>query len=208
MARRPPPGAPVLTRRYGVLDQLPRLYVVCEGGTEKRCIDELRAHWRIPSLQVEVVGQGGDPSAVVRKAKDKRAASGGRRRRKPDVEIWVAFDRDAHERWPGAIQQAMDLGFELARSNPCIELWGLLLHRDQNAWIDRHEAQRQLASLHPGYHHDRHPYFALDVVLAGMEDAHRRAEQMGQRAEQDGEPYKNPTTRFPGLVERVRGLAM
>ncbi len=183
---------------------LPRILVVCEGETEKRCLEELRGYWRIPSVQVEVIGQGGVPKTVVQRAKERSVGYG---RRKGDApEVWVAFDRDEHESWAAALDRARAPKFKLAVSNPCFELWGLLLHRDQTAWIHRHVAQRELARVHPGYHHDDRPYLDLPTVLGLLDEAHRRAEQIGQQARREDEPCKNPTTRFHLLVARIGEL--
>ena len=204
MARRPPPRPPKLRRGHGTRDPLPLVVVVCEGAGEKRCLEQLRGRWRIPSVKVEVVGQGGVPSTVIRKAKAWRGRGSSRRSSPP--ELWVVFDRDEHPCWEAAIDQALALDIRLGVSNPCFELWGILLHQEQNAWIHRHDAQRLLARLHPGYHHDRNPYLDLETVLALLDDTERRGARLLSRAEQDEAPFRNPTTRFHCLVARIRGL--
>lgn len=205
MARRPPPGAPSLGRAAATRNLRPALLAVCEGATEERCLGNLRARWRVPSLRVQVVCARGDPSEVVRKARTLWEDS-GRKHHRP--EVWVAFDRDEHHHWAAALDQARALGFRLAVSNPCFELWGLLLHRDQTAPIDRDEAQRALAEVHPGYDHTRSPYLDLETTVAGMDEAHGRAENLRRRAEETGDPNGNPTTSFDRLVQRIREIAV
>lgn len=196
MAPRRQPGR--LRRGHGKRTLPPKLVVICEGMTEKVCLDELRSTWRIPSLHVRFVGSGGDPSAVVRRAKEERGRG---------TEVWVVFDRDEHAHWRDALDRAHALRLGIGVTNPCIELWALLLHQDQTAHIERDVAQRLLRDLHPSYHHERHPCLDLRTVLDHLTKAHGRAEVLITRASEAGEPYGNPTTRFHLLVDRLRELS-
>lgn len=150
MRRRPPPTVPKLRRTIGTIVPEPSVLALCEGNTEARLLEQLRAHWRIPGLRVRVEGSLGDPRNVVRVARDRRHGDTGHH-----VEVWVVFDRDEHPHWSSAIDRARALGVGLAISNPCFELWALLLHREQTAHIHRHAAQRALKRLHRGYDHAR-----------------------------------------------------
>jgi hypothetical protein len=147
------------------------------------------------------MGQQGVPETVVEEALKEQ------RKHTPRPEVWVVFDRDEHGSWLAAIHRAQALGFKLAVSNPCFELWGLLLHRDHTAPIHRHQAQRDLAQLHPGYHHDKSPWFDIDTVLAHLDDAPRRSATLARRAQEAGDPRGNPTTCFSDLVVRLKALA-
>lgn len=122
MPRRPPPGAPVLRRSTGTIEAPRPLLVFCEGVTEKALIDDLRAHWRLSKrlIQTHVAG---DPWNVVEQAARMRKSMS-----KDSAEIWVAFDRDEHPHWADALDRAHSLGLGIAVSNPCIELFGVLLH--------------------------------------------------------------------------------
>jgi hypothetical protein len=195
--RKAPPGAPILERRTATRDMPPLVAIFCEGATEHRCLGDLRARWRVATASVHIVGQVGDPRKVVEEAKRWK----GRRR---DVSVYVVFDRDEHERWHDAMQMARDLLFVRAVSNPCIELWGLLLHRDQSAEIHRHAAQHELSEIHPKYHHATHPYFDLDVVLENLDIAQERAEVLDLRAREAGDEFGNPTSRFSRAIEAMR----
>jgi hypothetical protein len=182
---------------------LPEIAVFCEGKTEKKCLEALRGHWRLPNVKLELVGQVGDPSAVVEKAKARRRPL----RRNEDIELWVVFDRDEHHHWMDAIDRARTSELKLGISNPCFELWALLLHDDQNACIHRRDLQRKLRDVHTGYDHDENPYLDSETVFERMEDAHERAGDLLKRAFEDDDPYKNPTTRFHRLVRRLRDLS-
>lgn len=189
MARRPPPGAPALGRSVATRDPARRVAIFCEGATEEHILDTLRRAWRLAAVSVEIVGQRGDPSAVV-------AEAARRRRDLKGATIVVAFDRDEHDHWDSAVDRARQLGFVLAVSNPCVELWAILLHRDHTAPLDRHAAQRALRELDPTYDHARHPYVDETLVRDRHPEANRRAASLDGRAHDGGDPRGNPTTTF------------
>jgi len=176
----------------------PALFVYCEGATEAEFIKDLRAHWRIPQRQVVVVGACGVPGSVVGTARKKQ-----RELRERDAEVWAVFDRDEHPSWNAAIELAGRLGIRLAASNPCFELWAILLYTEQWAHLERHEAQHRLRALHAGYHHERSPYLELGLVLPGIADARRRCEGLRRRAEADGDAWRNPTSGVHALVDAI-----
>jgi len=176
--------------------------VVCEGKTEETLLKELRGHWHIPSVTVKVMGQAGVPATVVDCAVKERKKLG-----KP-VETWVVFDRDEHPKWEDSINRAHAQTLMLAISNPCFELWAILLHQEQTAHIGRHNAQHILAANHPPYHHDTRPYLKLETVLANFGDVTQRAQRLLKCAEEKDDLYGNPTTRFHDLVLRLQALGL
>lgn len=199
MARRAPPGAPLLSRQVETVDPAQRVAIYCEGATEQRILVALRSHWRVAAVTVHVVGEVGVPRTVVDEA---RTHAKTKHRERPT--LVVVFDRDEHESWRDALEMARANDFVLAVSHPCVELFGLLLHRDQTAPIDRHAAQRELKQLHPGYDHNRHPYFCVEVVLQKLDEAIARSKRLESTAVGDGEPFKNPTTSFYRAIELIR----
>jgi hypothetical protein len=206
MSRRPYPKTHGLNRKQAWKASPPVILVICEGKTEKKCLVSLRSRWRIPTVQVEVAGEGGVPRSVVNAAKKQWSQYGRRKSDRP--ETWVVFDRDEHPCWSAAIDQAHALKFKLGISNPCFELWGILLHKDQTAEIEREKAQSLLKGLHRGYDHSRNPVLDCELVLKGIDDAHDRSEELLCIANRnDADRYKNPTTRFHLLIERLRSIA-
>lgn len=197
MARPPKAEKKSLARRIGTTSLLPTLLIVCEGKTEKVLLEKLRGHWGIPTARVRVDGQAGVPSTIVRLAKDEQSRFD---------ETWVAFDRDEHPCWRQAIDHALTAELKLAITNPCVELWGILLHQDHAAPLDRHQAQRLLKQIHPGYDHEKSPFFSLEVVLEHHEEADTRARAICRFADEMDEPYRCPTTRFHELVARLKEL--
>lgn len=194
--RRPPP----LQRSTASVTTRPAIAVFCEGGTERAVLEAMRVHWRIAELRTSIVG--GDPSHVVELARRTQ-----RSYRPDELEVWVVFDRDEHPHWSSAIDRALQCRIRLAISNPCIELWGLLLHRDQTAHLSRDQAQRELKRLHKGYDHTRSPYLDPAIALQYLDDAERRARRLCERAHADGDPWRNPITTFSELVATLRERA-
>lgn len=173
---------------------LPRpVLIVCEGKTEQKALDALRQRWRVPHASVRVVGQAGDPKAVVDHAKRLAREEYTRSDR---LVVVVVFDRDEHARWTAALQEAQDVGFVRAVSHPCVELWALLMHGDQRAALDRHAAQRALAAVHPRYRHDKHPFFDVPIMVDAWALAEERAQGLNQVAAENGDPFGNPSTYF------------
>ena len=206
MARRSPPSSRSLHRTSGQRDLPPSLIIVCEGKTEKKVLDGLRGRWRIACAKIELIGEAGVPATVVTKARALLQEHRSRYGKGSSVEVWVVFDRDEHPCWKTAVDQARRLKFESGVSNPCVELWGILLHQEQQAHIERHVAQRLLSRIHPGYHHDRNPYFDLDAVERCFEDASRRATALQRRAAEGNDPLRNPITSFPQVIKRLKSL--
>ncbi len=174
------------------------LVAVCEGKTEAALLEGLRKRWKIGRRSVHVEGEHGDPSNVVQVTLDKM------QRGDRHIEAWAVFDRDEHHHWSSAIDRARAVGIRLAISNPCFELWAILLHRDQTAHIHRHEAQRLLKKLHAGYDHARNPHLSLDVVLGALDVADRRCSELSRIASANDDPHRNPSTSFGELVRSLR----
>lgn len=200
--RRSFPKTKGLRRRGGDRELQPELMVVCEGKTEKDLLEGLRSRWRIASAKIEIMAQVGVPSTVVERAVELK-----RERGRDQVEVWAVFDRDEHPCFKRAILRAEQCGIKLALSNPCFELWGLLLHGDQTAALDRHAAQRLLRELDKRYDHERSPVLDVAFAVERLDAAAGRAEVIRRRAEQAGDPFGCPVTTFDRLIGRLRALS-
>lgn len=169
----------------------------CEGRTEASFLGELKQELRLSSVKIHE--RCGEPKALMGKAVE--AARTG-------IEVWAVFDRDDHPHWKAAIDRAAATGVHLAISNPCFEIWALLLHEDQNAEIHRRRAQSRLKKIHKGYCHNKHAYLDFDSAYPALDAAHERCERINAVAQRDRESeYANPSSTFHLLVERMRELA-
>jgi hypothetical protein len=100
-------------------------------------------------VNIEIHELHGTPLSLVKKAVEVKAENerGARRKGKAHDEVWCVFDVDEHPYLSEAMQLAAAHDIKLAISNPCIELWFLLHFVDQTAYIERHKAQREAASV-------------------------------------------------------------
>ena len=99
---------------------------MCEGKkTEPTYFESLRDRLRLSTANVEVEGDGSDPSRLVKKAKSLRDREKQRGDRYDAV--YCVFDEDEHAHFVQASKEAQSANLKLARSWPCFEFW-LLLH--------------------------------------------------------------------------------
>lgn len=192
-------------RRAAMRPPRRRLLVVCEGRrTEPDYIRGFERHVRNATVEIEIPGERGDPKKVVEIAKERTSEARAAARRSRDAfldfdEVWCVFDRDDHPRFHDACTMARDNGFELAISNPCVELWLLLHFRESPGMRHRDELHRMLREFLPDY--DKRLDF--DEVAGHVADATTRARRLDQDAEQMGEPGRNPTTGFYLLTDSI-----
>jgi len=148
----------------------------------------------------------GTPLSLVQEAAARRMADlKAARRGRGDAysEYWCVFDIDEHPNVARALELAASSGVSVSVSNPCVELWFLLHFQDQNAAIDRHDAQRKASEyLNCG----KTPTSAALAALASQyEDARRRAQALDRKHELDGSPLRsNPSSEAWRLIETIR----
>ena len=110
-----------------------RVLIICEGKkTEPLYLSDLRDELKAPTVSFEVVGEGRDPSAVVKRAIEHAESVEG------DYDyIFCVFDRDKHARYADACERcktrrvkrqgAPNTKLVAITTNPSFEYW-LLLH--------------------------------------------------------------------------------
>lgn len=139
--------------------------------------------------------------AAARRAADLRAARRGRG--DEYSEYWCMFDIDEHPNVARALELAASSSVAVVVTNPCIELSLLLHFQDQNAAIDRHDAQRKASEyLSCG---KTPTSAALAALTSQYEEARRRAQALDRKHELDGSPRRsNPSSEAWRLVETIR----
>ena len=179
------------------------LLVVCEGTTEQEYIDELRRHIGNPSVQIRFCRDRGTPDKIIDLAQQEVRDQATNRNPGFD-EVWCVFDRDSHDHFNGPIQTAIHRGYKLAVSNPCIELWLLIHHRDSPGQQHRDHVKDMLKRYDRGY--KKHVRF--DRYVDGIPSAVQIAHRMEVIAQEDGErPFGNPSTSFYKLLISVAARA-
>lgn len=82
-----------------------RVLIVCEGmKTEPLYLSDLRDELKAPTINCEVVGEGRDPSAVVKRAVEHAESPDG------DYDyVFCVFDRDKHEHYADACERCRNV---------------------------------------------------------------------------------------------------
>lgn len=188
----------------GTREPAHRIFVFCEGKTEKVYLEWLAQRFRRPAVQVEIKGKRGVPMTVVNEAcaKAKTLAKDARSPIEERFAVWAVCDRDEHPNFDDAAETAARGGVGFAWSTPCVELWALLHLVDHQAHLHHHECQRALHAETPKYHHDNHPCFDCDALTEERRAvATTRALNLHRRAVDAGNPFENPTTALWKLVQ-------
>jgi hypothetical protein len=206
MGRRFRDGDSRIGRRPAKLDPKHRILIVCEGKvTEPEYFRALQHEFRNRLVHVEIDKQAGVPLTVVERAiaLDETAKDESRYNKDDNLrfdEVWCVFDVDAHPRLDDALKLAKESGFEVALSNPCIELWALLHFTERSERIHRHEAQSSLREFLPKY--DKKLDFRR--MHGGYTKAVERAQSLQKTADAVGDSKRNPSTGVYRLTERIR----
>lgn len=182
-----------------------RVLVVCEGkNTEPEYFRQFAAAHRASLVQVDVVPEAGAPRTVIERAQRLRKQAKADAKREGDSflaydAVWCAIDVDEHPNLNDAIETARQSGLNVAVSNPCIELWLVLHHREPPGMIHRRDVQRLLKSFVPDY--DKH--VAYHRYAEGYNAACRRARRLDDLAATVNDLGRNPTTGVYQLTEFI-----
>jgi len=124
-------------------------------------------------------------------------------------EVWAAFDRDsfAPEILRTAFQRAEANDINVAFSNPCFELWGLLHFAPYNRPGHHHEIHNELSKKIQGYHHQTNPVICPIELKDYYHDAVANAKEGVRLRRIDGLENGDPSTTVHILTERLRDAA-
>jgi RloB-like protein len=182
-----------------------RILIVCEGSrTEPSYFESWRRHLRNPLVELVINDEAGVPRTLVRRAAEKKREAKRLARRERDAfmqfeEVWCVFDVDDHPNLADARDQARANQIDLAISNPCFELWGLLHFQDQWAFLDRSSVVTYLKTHLPTYR----KLLPFDILLPRYEAALARARNLDQRCASAGSIGDNPSTGAYRLTESL-----
>jgi hypothetical protein len=190
-----------------------RFLLFCEGEvTEPAYFIGWRRFLRNRLINIEISPEGGDPLRLVQQAisAKENAQRAARRERDQNLqydEIWCVVDVDDHARLDEARRSAQQHQINLAVSEPCFELWGLLHFQDQTAFIECSAVQDALRTHLPNYE----KRLDFDTIQPAYNEARRRAIALDERRNRIGSGT-NPSTNMWQLVDnllasRTRGPA-
>ncbi len=207
MAKRARRGVPDLRRRRSSREPRKKFLLFCEGkNTEPLYFEAIGRSCASTLVDIRSVRAAGVPQTIAERATDHIRSLP--RRRKHSFEerdqVWAVFDRDEHERFEDAVRRCWEGGVQVARSNPCFELWLLLHERDFDAVLDRHQMQRELARVRPDYDKNGSKSLDFDDLILGVGAAEDRARTQLSRRAEEGVPYNNPSTTVGKLVAAIR----
>ncbi|PLW81716.1 hypothetical protein CWI75_14755 [Kineobactrum sediminis] len=198
LRRRPPERTP----KY-------EIYIFSEGSkTEVDYFEKFQKEVEASLVTLIIRGGQGDPQHLVKNAIEKKAELDTLSKRNRDsfskrFQVWAVFDKDEHMHYDAAIMSAEGAGIHVARSNPCFELWGLLLLRAHAAPTTRFELQRILKTEMVGYDHDLNPHFVEGRTKDNYREAIDRADELLSMHVNAGSPYGNPCTTVHTLVHKI-----
>ena len=178
------------------------ILIVSEGTvTEREYVEGLAQHIGNAGVKVILSRKHGVPRTIVDAAKEERLELRTSYREDYD-EIWCLFDRDKHPRFEESIQIALDRGYRLAVSSPCIELWLWLHHKPSpGALTHTHLQQKLEQELDKDYVKSIRGAFYFPNLKVAVASAFR----LDKEIREDGEPpYRNPST---GMYKLVLSMA-
>jgi hypothetical protein len=153
----------------------------------------------------------GVPYTVAEKASEISRSHGLHRKQRKGLssyeekdEVWAVFDRDTHPRFDEAIALCKKHGVEVARSNPCFEVWLILHIRDYQKPDNCATVQALLATLCPEYDPNKGKVPDCDALLKSLDQAEQRAHAQLDRRSAEGTPFGNPSTTVFLLTKAIR----
>jgi RloB-like protein len=127
-------------RKLDIRETKQRFLIVCEGTkTEPNYFKS----FRVPKDVITVQGVAKDPSGLVKSAQEFAAED-------DYDQVWCVFDRDpgtdswTAQNFNSAMQKAEALGFQVAYSNECFEIWYILHFEYLNTGLPRDDYGRKL----------------------------------------------------------------
>lgn len=182
----------------GVLKSKKAILIVCEGPvTERQYVEGLGQAVGNSGINVVISRKHGVPRTIVDAAREECLELRNIHREEYD-EVWCLFDRDKHPHFEESIQIALDRGYRLAVSNPCIELW-LWLHHRPSPGPRTHTHMQEMLKRQLDGEYDKH--IRHDFYFPSLKTAVAAAFRLESQAIEDGEaPFGNPSTTMYKLV--------
>ena len=187
-----------------------RFVLFCEGAnTEPHYFRAVVRLLKLRMVDVETVSAAGDPFGIAQKAVKWKSNKGQRvgnlETYDEGDQVWAVFDRDTHEYFEAALSLCEKSSINVARSNPCFEVWLILHHEDCHRPLTSHAAQKRLEQLCPEY--DRNASKTVDAakIIPHINAAETRAQMHLARRAAEGKPFGPSSTNVHLLTQALRG---
>lgn len=201
---------PNLRRTTGTKSAKKKFILFCEGqNAEPHYFLALRSRWCGALIEVETIPGAGVPKTIADRATERFRTLRGEQRKNADSfefkdEVWAVFDRDDHPHFDEAITKCESNGVNVARSNPCFEVW-LILHLEDFQRPDSRQAvQRHLEKICPNYVRDHGKTPHCQDLIQNLNEAENRAERQLSKREEEGNPFGPPSTTVFELTRKIR----
>lgn len=177
------------------------ILVVCEGEkTEKYYFEDFQANSGATNIRIEVRGTGYNTKTVVEEAQRINEIPGSA----PYIQTWCVFDHDSYSKRVinEAFELANNLGYIVAFSNQCFEIW-YLLHFDYiDADLDRARFKPMLRKR-LGRKYEKNEKNMYEKLLPHQSTAIRNAENLNDSYNLPCEniPCPSPSTTVVNLVK-------
>lgn len=122
-----------------------------------------------------------------------------------DSRAWLVLDEDHHFRashragTQRALDEARRRGYQIAVSNPCIELWFLLHLEEVESECDEGFCTKRLKEIISGYSHS---HYNPEELRVGISEAIERARSLDDAPERQNPP--NPGSHVYRLMDALR----
>ncbi len=201
--------APNVRRRSAKRNPKRRFIVVCEGKNSEPLY--LRALARRSPTALELYEGAGTPEVIAKFAIEKALELGviGKRRKKlawyeRADQAWAVFDRDEHHHFDEAVRLCEENGINIARSNPCFEVWLILHYEDFHKPDPRDKVFAHLCSLCPSYKDGKGRSADFNELLENLEQAEKRAIAQCEARANEGDRHAPPSTTVHTLTKAMR----
>lgn len=161
----------------------PRILIMCEGETERNYFQAIKESEDYKKALVAINPQvlkakHSSPEQVVDEAI--RRGKEAKREGNPYNKIWVVIDHDFHAHRKRAFEEAEKVGFGIAFSAICFEIW-YLLHfvKTSKNFRDSNELIKELQKHYPTYQKAKNNDF--EVLKVNLEAAFANAEWLRKR---------------------------
>ncbi len=207
---------PDLKRKKASKEPKRKFILVCEGSkTERDYFDALGAEYCGAIIKIEFIGGVGDPSAVAKRAIDEIRERGLQKKGteisrldsfEDNDEVWAVFDRDKHKHYDEPIKQCEKEQVQVARSNPCFELWMILHIEDYDKACDHKSIQKDLSNVCKEYN-SRSKTADCTKLVVDVITAETRALKLLRNRRQQRMPFGPPSTTVGKLTARIRAAS-
>jgi hypothetical protein len=204
------PKSKSLDRKIGSQSPKWKIIIICEGEkTEPVYFLDFARHFKSNIVSVRLIPKGGPVRELVGRVKELQEEMMQKAQRSKNsfdqfFKVWGVPDVDEHPKLLEAMNLAQEHNLNIALSNPCFEIWGLLHFSEQNAPLHRKDAQRNLTTYMTSYSHSKNPIFDFELLKTRYMDAVTNAKRGLANRTSEGCIAGNPSTNVYLLMEEIR----